>query len=215
MTIPDRVLRQYLAGALEPPDLERVEIALAGSPALRERRDLLLADTVEVAPQLGSGRIGLGGRWGGAGDGPGGWIIPPPSVPPPDRGFALSGVAAPVATMGGERGGGLDAGWVVLRLEVAPEHLDHRIVVLERSGAQWRVLSPEGPDDFRRASELVRDDRVRIDLATDADAHRIAVVLVPGGWSIAFDEPPDRRWSRIQGALIAGEIPVISFDMRD
>jgi hypothetical protein len=194
--IPDRVLRQHLAGALDPPEREQVERALASDPALRERLALLLATTHDApAPGLAPTGAGLAG-----------WVVPPPAA------RTLGGSAAPVAVMGGAEG----TGWVVLRLDVSPEQLDHRVVVLERTGAEWDVVFPCSADEECPARALPREGgQLRIDVATAGAgrAHRIAAVLVPPAPPLDWTLPPVERWARVRDALAAGELPAVAFDM--
>lgn len=150
MTVPDRTLRQYLAGALEPPDQEEVERELGSSPTLRDRLAVLMATTL-AAPEAS-------------------WVLPPPQVRGP-----LRAAAAPVATMDA----GSDTGWLVVRLDVPTERADHHLVVLERRGSAWEVLYP-GPDDPPlRASDLpLEGGQRRLDLSTvGREPRRIGVVL--------------------------------------
>jgi hypothetical protein len=184
MTVPDRTLRQYLAGALEPPDQEEVERELSASTVLRERLAVLLA-TSASAPEPGPS-----------------WVLPPPQVHGP-----LRAAAEPVATMDATS----DIGWLVVRLEVPTERRNHRIVVLERRSSEWEVLYP-GPDDPPlRASDLpVEGDRTRLDLSTEGrDPRRMAVVLVDREPAASGD-----RWEEVREALAAGEAVAVTFDVR-
>lgn len=205
MTLPDRVLRQYLAGALDPPDLERVERALGADPGLRVRLGVLLATTVQPGTTPAPGR----------------WVVPPPSLPVFGLGSPLRGTAAPVGVMDASAP---DVGWVVLRLDVPAEHLDHRVVVLERGASDWSVVFPTAADELHPASALPREQgQVRIDVARPTGGpgspahreHRIAVVLVPPpladdvDWSLG----PDVRWGAVIDAAADGALPIASFDV--
>jgi hypothetical protein len=197
MTIPDRVLRQYLAGALDPPDQEDVERAMAASPSLLARLAVLRADTAPEPPDGGAPRP---------------WFVPPPGLVPPGTRLApLTGRAAPVAVMDGGGGGG----WLVLHLDVPPERHHHRVVVLERHGADWAVGFPASEDELLEAGSLGREgDRVRLDYALDAPGvGRIAVVLVPPEIPIDWSADADQRWAAVRDGLAAGTLAAVSFSV--
>lgn len=192
MTIPDRTLRQFLAGALEPPDQERVERALSADPDLRSRLALLLA-TTPAAPL--------------------GWVVPPPGAPVR---VPLVGAASPAPVMDARSA----PDWLVLRLDVPDALLDHRVVVLERAGGVWTVAHPTTPDSWVAARVLPRENgRVRLDLGGGQGsaglAGRVAVVLVapPLAGEVAWDLEPEARWAAIRDALADGELPVAAFDV--
>jgi hypothetical protein len=182
-TIPDRLLRQYLAGALEPPEQARIERALAGAPEIRERLALLLATSIDE-PEAA-------------------WHVPPPSLA-----VGLRSTSAPAAMMDAAGGGG----WLVVWLEAGDDRLDHRVLVLERAGAGWEVVFPSSAEELVTVGALPREGgRTRLDLDPGA-ARRVAVVLVPPDLQIDFGIPADARWSGVQEGLRAGELPVVSLD---
>ncbi len=183
MTIPDRMLRQYLAGALEPPDSERVERALKRAPALRDR----LATLVDTTIPAHSSR----------------WVVPPPSLR-----SGMRATAAPAAVMES----GSAAGWLVLRMQIPAEQLDHVVLVLERVGAEWEVVFPSMAEEMVTASALPRiGDAVQLDLAA-GQHRRVAVVFIPPDHSIDFTLGVAQRWSEVKDSMSAGKLPVVSLD---
>ncbi|MEQ1564881.1 MAG: hypothetical protein ABMA64_04530 [Myxococcota bacterium] len=148
--IPVRTLRQYLALALDPPEHEQVERALAADPELLAQLALLIAETPPLPDRPA-------------------WAMPPPGIA-----AGLRGAAAPVAVMDADG----PAGWWQVELEIPADHAEDWVVLLERAEDVWEVVFPTGPSEVTRASELPRrGDRARVDLHTVA--RRLAVVLVP------------------------------------
>jgi hypothetical protein len=182
--IPDRILRQYLAGALEPPVQERVERALRREPGLRERLAVLLATSIPE-PEADVG-----------------WLIPPPNLP-----RSLRATTALAAVMGEQT-----EGWVEVWLEIPKAHLDDRVIVLERESTGWRVVFPTEPAELVSARALPRDGaRSRLDL--DARSSRIAVVLVAPDRPLDLTLPEPARWAELRACLEAGEVPITSIDI--
>ena len=181
ITLPDRMLRQFLAGALDPPEHEAVERALAADPSLHTRLATLLAATPAV-PEAADR-----------------WSLPPPGVVAGLRGTVE---AAPVMGLGPSED------WVVLRLDIGRDRDADRVVVLERHGEDWTVVFPATADEETRVESLPREgDLVRIDLRVEG--HRAAVVLVPPEWPVDWSKPPNERWERVRAQL--GELPVLTF----
>ncbi|MEZ4238327.1 MAG: hypothetical protein R3F59_19680 [Myxococcota bacterium] len=179
-TISDRLLRQYLAGALEPPAQERIERALRDVDGLRERMAALLATSLPE-PRAS-------------------WVIPPPGAP---RG--LTATAEPAAFMGEP-----EAGWTVLWLDVDDAQLDARPVVLERAGADWEVVFPLTEDEVVPLRALHREGgRTRLDVDTSR-ARRVAVVLVPSDRPLDLTLPDPERWAAVIASVQAGELPVVA-----
>lgn len=181
-TISNRLLGQYLAGALEPPERRRVERALAERPEARSRLDALRALEHDEPRHP--------------------WIVPPPSLP-----SALQATSAPAAVM--EAGSGA---WLVVRLAVADDQQDHVVVVLERTGEAWEVVFPATAEERTTVGMLPREgEQARLDLA-EIPPRRIAVALVPPDVAIRFESGADERWSAVRAGLASGTIPVVSFD---
>lgn len=182
-TISDRLLGQYLAEALEPPERRRVERALVEVPGAKERLEALrTADLDEPTDP---------------------WIVPPPSLPTP-----LQATPAPAAVMDTSA-----SAWWVVRLDVPEEHLDHMVVVLERETGSWNVVFPTSDDECVAVGALPRDgDQVRLDLAAGGP-RRVAVVLVPPNLPIDFGtDDLGARWVGVRKAIRAGAVPVVAFD---
>lgn len=188
MNPSDRVLRQYLAEALEPPRAEEVREALARSPALAARLALLIAETPpEPAPPERPG-----------------WRMPPPGVTAP---FLLQGTFASGAVMDADQ-----ADWIELSIEVPEADLDCVVVVLERRDAAWEVLFPTDEDEVIRASELPHEGSLRrLDVTLQPEVERLSVVLVPEVPDLGAADP----WASVREAVASGQRPVITFDVRE
>ncbi|MEQ1505169.1 MAG: hypothetical protein ABMB14_23250, partial [Myxococcota bacterium] len=126
----------------------------------------------------------------------------------------IRGTVAPVAVMDA---GAARPGWVVIHLDVGPDQRSAIVVVLERRGAAWDVLFPTAPDEVRTAEALAPDGGpVRLDLALPpGEPRRVAVVLVPADWDLAWDAAEDERWARAREAVGNGDLQVVSFDVED
>jgi hypothetical protein len=182
--VTDLLLRRYLAGALDPPDEALVAEALRGDAALQARlAGLLVAEIPAEAPT---------------------WRLPPPGARTP-RPLA-AGVRAG-ALMDDDRAPAA-GDFVELRLEVPPEALDHRVVVLARQEG-WEVIAPGSPEEVLTGADLPAeaDGRRRLDLLLEGPGPwRFAAVLLPPGEVIAWQRPGPERWVEIQRALAEGRL---------
>ncbi|MBX2804227.1 MAG: hypothetical protein KTR31_41585 [Myxococcales bacterium] len=182
MNPSDRVLRQYIAEALDPPRFEEVSEALAASPALRERLALLLATTVQSSPHR--------------------WLLPPPGVRAP---AVLGGAAMRGAVMDGD-----EADWMELALQVPDDQLDHVVVVLELVD-EWRVLAPVRVEEIVTAGALPSHPREaghrRIDVTPAPDATRVAVALVEHAPDLTAPDP----WADVRRRVAMGELLAVTF----
>lgn len=181
-TISDRLLGQYLADALEPPERRRVERALDELPEARARLERFRAADLDEPTDP--------------------WIVPPPSLPTP-----LQATPAPAAVMDTSA-----SAWWVVRLDVSEEHHGHVVVVLEREGGSWEVVFPTSAAERTLVGALPREgDQVRLDLAAGGP-RRVAVALVPPDIPIDFDADENERWSSVKHSIRAGAVPVVAFD---
>ena len=184
--IPDRLLRQYLAGALEPPEHDRVERALRDVAGLRDRLERLRAEALPMQAEEPDD----------------GWRLPPPQ-----RSSSLAPRAVPAPMMDAGPGG-----WWEVHVHVAADQQAHRVVVLERAGAAWRVAFPIAAEELVTAGQLPQEGgRARLAIAGDRPG-RMAIVLVPPDFPIDFDIEPALRWAMIREAVLAGAVPAASFD---
>lgn len=183
-TISDRLLGQYLAEALEPPERRRVERALSEVPGARERLERLRTTQLDEPADP--------------------WIVPPPGLP-----SQLRAATAPAAVMDSTA-----SAWWVVRLDASPEVEDHTVVVLEREEGAWSVVFPATSAERITVSALPHDEegRVRLDLAAGSP-RRVAVAMVPPSLPIDFAASvSSTRWDHVKQAIRSGTIPVVSFD---
>jgi hypothetical protein len=176
----DRMLRAYLAGALDPGRAAEVEETLAASPALQRRLSTLL--TAEVSAP-----------------GTSGWGLPPAGVRGP---WSLPVEVHAAPFMDGE---GVVA-WHTLLLDIPDDQLPRMVVVVQRPpGGDWAVWLPTAPDEVIHGADLpLQDARRRLDVASiDGE---LAVVLLPEDVAPRWDaEDP---WAEARHAVRTGRAPM-------
>lgn len=186
MTIPDRDLLRYLAGAAEPSRALEVEEQLSRDPALQQRLAVLSAELQAAAA-------------------PPRWFIPPPALAAGPRAFAVS--VAPVAVMSS---GDLRPGERFAMRFDDPDDQPRLLVVLHREEGRWQVLFPQSATDVLHTSELPTDDNGQrvLELAAGAEPgdQRWAVALPTPlhGPNWAAEDP----WVGMRDAMGRGEVPV-------
>ena len=187
--LTDIALRRYLAGALAPPRQALLEAALRQDAALRDRLERLRLEGAALdAP-------------------PDPWRLPPPGVAAA-RGLGATARAGAVMS-DGEDGEAPD--YIELRIQAPPDALPHRVLLLERGPAGWRVLAPASADEVFTAADLPldADGTRRVDLALEGGAPwRFGVVLLPPAVVIPWQDPPGSRWADVQSRIARGELRV-------
>ena len=181
MNPSDRLLRQYIAEALDPPRWEAVRDAIAASPDLQARVAMLLASTVEL-PQRA-------------------WQMPPPGAAAP---FILAGRSEIGAVLDPSA-----PAWLEVKFAVPSEQLDHVVVVLEREHGAWRVLFPASSSEVLQAHDLAlaEDGLRRLDVTPSEGQERVGVVLVPTAPDFSGADP----WVDVRRGVAEGRHPVVTF----
>ncbi len=184
----DRLLRQYLAEAMDPPRAEEIRDAVAASPELQARLAELIATTPPEPPSPQAESLP--------------WMLPPPGARAP---FLMQGSLADGLLMDGQ-----DADWVELSIDVPEPDLGCVVVVLERGDDAWQIVFPAHDDEVVRAGELpVVGSARRLDVTLQPGSARLAVLLVPDPPDLSAADP----WEAVRQAVASGQHPLITFDV--
>ena len=197
MTIPDRVLRAYLGGALEPGRIDDLEAELETSAALRARLAALSAElSAELSPAQPAPRSTAPA-----------WRLPPPGAMGP---WSLRASAAPVAVMGADTPRPGDR----VRISVVglDDPADHLVVVLWRGDGDWEVMLPASERQRVTADRLPVDaDGARyldVTVRPDAPRQRWALALPPADEPIDWAAP--ERWLDLIARVRDGLVPAVT-----
>ncbi len=186
MTVRERDLLRYIAGAAEPSRALELEERLATDPELQARVAELRH---ELRPSTDPTR----------------WFIPPPALAAGPQRLLLSVAPVDVMSSGDLRPGERFA----MRFD-DPDEEPRLLVVLHRENGRWHVLFPETEHDVMHSRELPTDDRGQrvLELAAGPEPG-------DQRWAVALPTPlqgPNWRaedpWSGMRDAMGRGEVPV-------
>lgn len=198
-TIPDGILRLYLADLLDPVDRTELEDQLAADPALRQHLAGLRQPPRAESPVQQTRPA---------------WMLPTPGYRPPHR--QRMQVHRRMATLS-DREVVPRGGRFLFELSTEWAQDNRRMVVMVQHAGQVEVVSPAGPvDPMRRVSELEQvEGRPGVSLMVGGDPglERWAVVLVDDDFAVDWSVDEETRWAALRDAITEGTVPVGTMDV--
>ena len=150
------------------------------------------------------------------------WRLPPPAM-------GLQATASHPAVFGSTSDAEVQEGHAPLSVSKGerfcmsirdlPDAARRVVVVLRRCGAgDWEVRSPQREGRLTRLDQFERTEdgfrTIQLLASGPAGLQRWALALVPEPLDVDWSVPPDQRWAALQEAILRGQVPVASTDLR-